>query len=628
MADFSPAPYEVRRAIAPPTIDGDPGDVAWKSAELIEPFFAYQSGGDPPAADTTLRMLWDDSFLYVLIEAEDQDIRSACALNGNCSNDSALFNGDVLELFIRESTGRTLYHEFEWSPDDLYFDAKFQTRFGAPGTSWESSQMSSSSVSGTLDNPSDTDLGWTTEAAIPLAAFTLVPAAEGVEWTFTGARYDYFNRSQPGGPALMMSTRGDPDAPSGGVTNGFHTYEIYDRMRFVGTVPEPTNIILLAAASGLLACCRHRRTTLCLSLLATSLSFAASSQGEAAEAGDRHQPIVLGYYPEYEGFAAEDIPWDKLTHLCHAFITSDPQGRIQPNERVPNAKLTAMGKQHGVPVILSVGGWGDADGFEQATSTPQKMATWVDAITQIVIDNGYAGLDVDWEFPKDESTKQRFTQLVTALRNKFDRLEKLNGDHLLITSAVTARPHEGKWIDGPALQPSIDFLNVMTYDFSGSFTEIASHHAPLEPSSKDPQQAWRSTRGAMQYWQKVQGFPKHKLNVGIPLYGRQFPITEPYADIRNVPRKGFGTPEYKHIVKLQQAGWTVQEDAEALAPWLMAPDGKPGAIAFDNPESAQRKGRWAQEQGYRGIFFWALGHDYLPDGKHHVFEAAVEGWSN
>lgn len=249
MAAFTPAIYEARRTTVAPTIDGDLSDSAWSSAQRIGPFFAYKSGGAPAAAETTMRILWDDQFLYVSVQAIDADIRSSCSLAGACGHDAALFLGDVVELFVRESTAQVRYHEFEWSPLGSDFDARFESRFGAPGAAWESGLLSAVLVSGTVDEASDTDLGWAAEARIPLASFQSAVKV-GTTWTFTGARYDYHNRNVPSGPALMMSTRGDPSAPAGGVTNGFHTYEIYDSLRFVAEpVPEPSALRIAAGAA-------------------------------------------------------------------------------------------------------------------------------------------------------------------------------------------------------------------------------------------------------------------------------------------------------------------------------------------------------------------------------------------
>ncbi|MGL4512024.1 MAG: carbohydrate-binding family 9-like protein [Lacipirellulaceae bacterium] len=249
LAAFVPQVHEARRASTPPLIDGLLDDGAWQGADVVQPFYAYQSGGATAAAETSLRVLWDNNYLYVAMRAADVNIRSSCASTGACGNDAALFNGDVLELFVRESARSTRYHEFEWSPLGESFDARFETRFGSPGVRWQSGMNASVSVQGTVDNASDTDVGWTVEARIPLAAFEAGPVGVGSEWTFTGARYDYLNPGNPRGPELMMSTRGDPDAPRGGVTNGFHTYEIYDRLKFTEAVPEPHAGLLAAVAA-------------------------------------------------------------------------------------------------------------------------------------------------------------------------------------------------------------------------------------------------------------------------------------------------------------------------------------------------------------------------------------------
>ena len=97
MAAFTPAIYEARRTTAAPTIAGDLSDSAWSSAQVIGPFFAYKSGGAPAAAETTMRILWDNQFLYASLQAIDADIRSSCSLAGACGHDASLFLGDVVE---------------------------------------------------------------------------------------------------------------------------------------------------------------------------------------------------------------------------------------------------------------------------------------------------------------------------------------------------------------------------------------------------------------------------------------------------------------------------------------------------------------------------------------------------
>ena len=233
-AEFVPRHFQAHWTDTAPVIDGRLTDVVWSRSQVIDEFFAYESGGDPAAAEATARILWDDSHLYVGFQMFEADIRSSCSLARQCGHDANLFQGDVIELFVKELTGTQTYYEMEWSPIGDDFDAQFDTRFGRPGTSFESSLTSAVQVDGTVDNGVDTDLSWSVEAAIPLdslSAFSSVDA--GTEWLFTVARYDYYNAPPSPLEKLMMSTPGDPNAPMGGVTHGFHTYEIYDILQFI-----------------------------------------------------------------------------------------------------------------------------------------------------------------------------------------------------------------------------------------------------------------------------------------------------------------------------------------------------------------------------------------------------------
>ncbi|MCB0104655.1 MAG: carbohydrate-binding family 9-like protein, partial [Caldilineaceae bacterium] len=244
VADFVPQEFAASFANSPPTIDGKLDDPAWTKAELIDQFYVYQSGGTPAASPGKMRILWDAMNLYVGMELSDTNILPSSVTKGIHGHDQALYEGDVIELFIRESRSSPKYFEFEWSPTGDVFDARFdQVRFGPPGTNFESGVVSAVSVNGTLDNTQDIDTGWTVEAKIPLSAFA--PIASGSSWDFTFARYDYSLRPPSGYRAdLMMTTLGDPAATNGGVTQGFHTYEIYDRLTFL-PVPEPSALQFL-----------------------------------------------------------------------------------------------------------------------------------------------------------------------------------------------------------------------------------------------------------------------------------------------------------------------------------------------------------------------------------------------
>src|SRR5271170_7120296 len=53
-----------------------------------------------------------------------------------------------------------------------------------------------------------------------------------------------------------------------------------------------------------------------------------------------------------------DIHFPLYTHICHAFLVADGEGKVQPGRNVPSRELTSRAHQVGVKVLVSLGGWG------------------------------------------------------------------------------------------------------------------------------------------------------------------------------------------------------------------------------------------------------------------------------
>ena len=89
-----------------------------------------------------------------------------------------------------------------------------------------------------------------------------------------------------------------------------------------------------------------------------------------------------------------------------------------------------------------------------------------------------------------------------------------------------------------------------------------------------------------------------------------------------MPRGG----NYANIAKmLKEQGWTRRWDDETKNPWAISPEGAPGGsavIGYDDAESLAIKTEWAMRQGFRGVFFWEVSGDRLPDGTNPLQEAA------
>jgi hypothetical protein len=111
------------------------------------------------AQNTTVKLAWDDEFLYVGGSLTDENIVSN--LQGR---DAPLWTEDVLEVFVfsAEEDG---YIEIQGSPDGDLFDAAFTgPRRGGP--EWNGASKTAASVQ-YANTDSRQELGWQVEFALP-----------------------------------------------------------------------------------------------------------------------------------------------------------------------------------------------------------------------------------------------------------------------------------------------------------------------------------------------------------------------------------------------------------------------------------------------------------------------------
>ena len=99
-------------------------------------------------------------------------------------------------------------------------------------------------------------------------------------------------------------------------------------------------------------------------------------------------------------------------------------------------------------------------------------------------------------------------------------------------------------------------------------------------------------------------------------------MSEPYASTKTKSNARPPGGDYNLLLQLKkEQGWTRQWDDETKNPWLIAPD-KSGVIGYDDADSIAFKTEWAMKLGLRGVFFWEISADRLPDGTNPLQEAS------
>lgn len=209
---------ECRRATGQIKLDGVLDEEAWKHAQVVAEF---ASRGRAARTKTSVRMLWDDRYLYFAAEMEDHDLYADVK-----QRNGMIWTNDVIELFLKPSEQKLGYYEFQVNaantPLELYFPSRGAGGYQRFAPISRLGLETAVKLDGTLNNWEDDDRGWTAEWRIPWNAFKAACGRPnpGDVWRFAACRYDYskdFEREE-------LSSTADP---------GFHNYESYAELRFV-----------------------------------------------------------------------------------------------------------------------------------------------------------------------------------------------------------------------------------------------------------------------------------------------------------------------------------------------------------------------------------------------------------
>ncbi len=262
-----------------------------------------------------------------------------------------------------------------------------------------------------------------------------------------------------------------------------------------------------------------------------------------------------------------------------------------------------------IKVLWSFGGWTWSGGFPQAAQNP---AAFAQSCYDLVEDPRWAdvfdGIDIDWEYPNacgltcDTSGPAALKNVASALRTKF-------GTGNLVTAAITADGSAGGKIDAAdyaGAAQSMDWYNVMTYDFFGAFAPKGptAPHSPLTSYSGIPQEGFNSAAAIAKL--KAQGVPASKLLLGIGFYGRGWTGVTQSAPGGTATGAAPGTYEagnedYKVLKNTCPATGTIAGTAYAHCGtnWW----------SYDTPATITSKMAWANSQGLGGAFFWEFSGD-------------------
>lgn len=330
-----------------------------------------------------------------------------------------------------------------------------------------------------------------------------------------------------------------------------------------------------------------------------------------------NKKIVYGFLPYWN--LNKFTQQKELTHLGYFSLTIDGNGEVIDyyddgevdmglrrlnSDEFLEIGTTLLDQNKKVEVVITSFNHGDIVAFLGSQRAQDNFFT---ALDSVLLAYPFSGVNIDFETSKETTQKNRddFNIFMQRLRKHLD--SKYDNMQITIDMYAGAAANQQLW-DVAGIEPYVDYIIVMAYDFHRTNSQRAGPVAPLFGDASE----WESSIN--KYLQAfVETVPSEKIILGLPFYGYEWQTTSRDAASHTFPDTG-ATASYARVLELlaQQEELQVQEhwNETALSPYISyIEDGEIYVVYYENSRSISYKLDYVNQLDLGGIAIWALGYE-------------------
>ncbi|KAF4171584.1 hypothetical protein CNMCM8694_008061 [Aspergillus lentulus] len=222
-----------------------------------------------------------------------------------------------------------------------------------------------------------------------------------------------------------------------------------------------------------------------------------------------------------------------ITHAIMAFANSTMFNSDAPAQFKPFEPVETMRKRFetGTKVMIAIGGWGDTSGFSEGAKDEEFRTRYACNVADMINTLGFDGVDIDWEYPGGngndykETPDSQKTGEIETYPLFLQAIRQAIGPKKILSIGVP-----GKCTDmiaftkeqGPKIWPSVDMVNIMSYDLMNRRDKATNHHTSVVDSLN-----------TVKAYEEI-GLDPTKINLGFAYYAKWF-MTDPNSDCHNRP---------------------------------------------------------------------------------------------